>query len=789
MSFVGKIAFGIILLIQLFLNQVLANFTQDSIQIVQLIQKGKFREAEKTIEKRLKLAKHIPEQIFLNQSLGDIKKLEGDLDEAFRYWRTSNKLRKDIFDTGDYHLAWNYALMSNYFYDKIEPKLAVAYADSCERLIRNLNRNQQKEIQIYKIWNILGQSYKLGITGIDRTDRLKKYEVVRAYYHKSLDFIRSEKLPSFYEAKTLHLLGNSYVDNIYDFVREQNSHEELLSLKVKAETYYSNADEVWRKNSDNYSHERAKTLYVHALMLSILPKEFFPKALDQSILLFKEAELAFGLNKELTSIPNKQDALQCLWLHKGALYEKIRRTKKVSEIKELERLNQTSISLWKTIYKSFKTKNLNQILSIYSLVPYQDVITIENLKKKFNMQWSKEKIFEANQMLKYYDLNRFSHSATKSKLTTLNELQQRLKKNECFIDFISDHLFLFITKDKSEFIELDVHYYKKLDSLTTTILDQNYTGFCALSRGIYKDLTLEKNLHGITSIHVSPAQNWNTLPFEALLQSDKGLASKKYSKLDYLIRSKEISYYFSASYLFEKPKKIDFTGTALAPRSLSSSQLPFSEKLALQLHKEYNFQWIESKSVDKWQLIGSKGDILHFSGHGIIDAENPTLSKLDFGNGFLTLEEVYQFDKVPTFIVLNACNSQNGKTNVGDGVNGFARAFHAVGAQASISNLWEVDDHASNELLNRFYAGLTSGEGMKSSFRKAQLEFIEESNGFEAPYYWAGHRVVGDVKILPLTKTPKTKFFIWILGVLGLIVAVTILVSTLDKRKLKPKRQ
>lgn len=690
--------------------------------------------------------------------------------------------RKALYKKGDYHLAWNYALLSNYYYEKIEPKLAVAYADSCVRLIRGLNKNQQKEIKIFKIWNILGQSYKLGLTGIDKNVRLKKYEGVRSYYLKSLNFIRSENFPTYYEAKTLHLLGNSYLDNIYDFAGENDNYLSINNAKSKAETNYQKADVVWRRNSDNYSHERAKTLYVHALMLSILPNEFFPRALDQSIQLFKESELTFGLNKDLTSIPNKQDALQCLWLHKGVLYEKTRRANIGSEIIELERLNRTSIKLWKIVYKSFKTKNLNQILSIYGLVPYQDVITIENLKKKFNIQWSKDKIFQANQMSKYYDLNRFAQNSTESKLITLNEVQKRMKKNECFMDFISDHLFLFITKGKSELIELDPQFHRKLVLLNTTIISQDYHGFCKISRGIYNDLSFDKNLKGISTIHISPAQSFNGLPFEVLLQSDASISSKQYSKLDYLIRSKQISYYLSASYLFKELKKMHFTGTAHASRSRSFSQLPFSEKLARELNSKYNFHWVASNSINKQKLISTAGNILHFSGHGIIDSDNPTLSKLDFGKDFLMLEEVYQFDKVPPFIVLNACNSQNGKTNLGDGVNGFARAFHAIGAKATISNIWEVDDQASNKLFENFYAFLSKGGNTHSALRNAQLSFIEGDDEFNAPYYWAGHRLFGDLEMNFSPKKSNLKMS-WI------IVISIITLSILGIWKLKSKHQ
>lgn len=733
-----------------------------------LIQHGHYAQAKTEITLELK-NKSPKDKAFLYQLKGDVLKLEGDLDEAYYYWKLSNKYRSKVYKKDDYHLAWNYALLSNYYYEKIEPKLAVIYADSSSRLIKSLNIKQQQEIQIFKIWNILGQSYKLGLTGIDKNVRLKKYEGVRSYYLKSLNFIRNEKFPAYYEAKTLHLLGNSYVDNVFEYINEKDHYEQIKFFKALAESYYKQAEEIWKSNP-YYNHERANTLYVHALMLSVLPKKMFLNSLDQSIKLFEASGKAFGLDKNLSNIPNKQDALQCLWLHKCALYEQIRRSNESRYIQELEKLNRTSIELWKIVYENFKTKNLNQILSIYGLVPYQDEITIENLKRKFNKSWSIGKIFESNQMLKYYDLNRFSKNSKEGRITSLSEVQNRLTKDECFVDFISDHLFLFITKDKANLVELDFQFHKKLDVLNTSIMNLDYDRFCTLSREIYTTLFKGQNLNNITHIHISPAQRFNTLPFEALLQSEKGMGSKKYAKLDYLIRSKQISYYLSASYLFRKPKEHSFTGMALAPRSRTASELPFSEKLVFELNDDYSFNQVEVKKLNKLLLFSNNETIFHFSGHGIIDPENPTLSKLDFGKDFLSLEEVYLLAKAPPFIILNACNSQNGKTNIGDGVNGFARAFHATGTQASISNIWEVDDEASNVLFEQFYTNLSQGKDIQSSLRKVQLTLIKREDGFGAPYYWAGHRLFGDTNILPQTKTPQSFIYFWIVGVLVVVV-------------------
>lgn len=56
----------------------------------------------------------------LNQYEGDLYKLKGDLEEALIHWKESNRIRTKFYKKNDYHLAWNYALMSNYYFEKIE---------------------------------------------------------------------------------------------------------------------------------------------------------------------------------------------------------------------------------------------------------------------------------------------------------------------------------------------------------------------------------------------------------------------------------------------------------------------------------------------------------------------------------------------------------------------------------------------------------------------------------------------------------------------------------------------
>ena len=93
---------------------------------------GKYNEGIEWIQKEKKKQRNLAQ---LNQYEGDFYKLKGDLEEALIHWEESNRIRSINYKRDNYHLAWNYALLSNYYFEKIETKLAKQYADSCFRLI------------------------------------------------------------------------------------------------------------------------------------------------------------------------------------------------------------------------------------------------------------------------------------------------------------------------------------------------------------------------------------------------------------------------------------------------------------------------------------------------------------------------------------------------------------------------------------------------------------------------------------------------------------------------------
>lgn len=85
-----------------------------------------------------------------------------------------------------------------------------------------------------------------------------------------------------------------------------------------------------------------------------------------------------------------------------------------------------------------------------------------------------------------------------------------------------------------------------------------------------------------------------------------------------------------------------------------------------------------------------------------------------------------------------------GKEVRGEGLIGLTRGLLYAGAERMVVSLWNVDDKATAELMQRFYQGLV-GERLRpaAALRAAQAAMAGESR-WSAPYYWAGFMLQGE---------------------------------------------
>lgn len=147
--------------------------------------------------------------------------------------------------------------------------------------------------------------------------------------------------------------------------------------------------------------------------------------------------------------------------------------------------------------------------------------------------------------------------------------------------------------------------------------------------------------------------------------------------------------------------------------------------------------------------------IVHFATHGLINNKNPELSGVVFSlvdtrrqpqNGFLRLYDIYNLKLSADLVVLSACQTALGKNIKGEGIVGLTRGFMYAGAPRIVASLWRVEDRATAQLMQRFYARML-GEGLTPSaaLRAAQVSMLGNKR-WQAPYYWAGFTLQGEWK-------------------------------------------
>lgn len=186
--------------------------------------------------------------------------------------------------------------------------------------------------------------------------------------------------------------------------------------------------------------------------------------------------------------------------------------------------------------------------------------------------------------------------------------------------------------------------------------------------------------------------------------------------------------------------------------------------------------------------------ILHVTTHGVLDTDQPELSGLAFSmvnsnhqplNGFLSLAEIYNLRAPVDLVVLSACHTALGKEVRGEGLVGLTRGFMYAGASGVVASLWQVDDHATAELMKHFYTNMLQ-HGMRppAALRAAQNQ-IRSQKKWSSPYYWAGFTFQGDYDLnIKATRTGFTRTYIaFVAG--GVLFVLLFVVWYLRKRRMR----
>lgn len=144
-----------------------------------------------------------------------------------------------------------------------------------------------------------------------------------------------------------------------------------------------------------------------------------------------------------------------------------------------------------------------------------------------------------------------------------------------------------------------------------------------------------------------------------------------------------------------------------------------------------------------------QASILHLAAHGIYNPINPLYSSIYLtpdkkNDGVLEVREVYGLNLDNNdLVVLSGCETQLGQLSNGDELVSLTRAFFFAGTPNVLASLWQVDDHATQNLMEKFYTYWIGGMSKAEALRRAQMDVRAEHPN---PYYWAAFVLSGDSK-------------------------------------------
>lgn len=135
-------------------------------------------------------------------------------------------------------------------------------------------------------------------------------------------------------------------------------------------------------------------------------------------------------------------------------------------------------------------------------------------------------------------------------------------------------------------------------------------------------------------------------------------------------------------------------------------------------------------------------DYVHFVAHGVAMRKRPLDSAVilasDASSRYrLLARDVIAQPLTAKLVTISSCHGVGTRTYAGEGVVGLAWAFLRAGADQVIAALWEVNDVAAPQLMDRMYAGIRAGKDPAVALREAKLELVKGVGAHRRPQYWA----------------------------------------------------
>jgi len=139
---------------------------------------------------------------------------------------------------------------------------------------------------------------------------------------------------------------------------------------------------------------------------------------------------------------------------------------------------------------------------------------------------------------------------------------------------------------------------------------------------------------------------------------------------------------------------------------------------------------------------GPETGLLHIATHGIYRQDNPMISGIRLGDGYVNLYDLYQMRLGAKLVTLSGCATGMNFVAAGDELIGLQRGLFCAGATSLLLSLWDVHDGSTAELMQEFYKRYIQSNDMVASLQAAMRDLRQEN---PHPYFWAPFVLVGKV--------------------------------------------
>ena len=338
-----------------------------------------------------------------------------------------------------------------------------------------------------------------------------------------------------------------------------------------------------------------------------------------------------------------------------------------------------------------------------------------------------------------------------------------------FIDEKNNRLYIYLLTGKKLKITdhaLPEDYDRTISGFRNSLYFMQEEAYLTSSRSLYKLLIPKGIPFKVNSLVLLPSGRMSIMPFEALLTKNVRNSKTPFNSLPYFVNKFDIRYEFSAGLLLQK--KNNSVGSSISsaklfapisfPEGSNLNDLPGTEQEVQAIHalfknKNITCDVLTNKLASETAVKNDdlkNYSLVHFATHGIVDENNPELSRIFLQNdsqaedGNLYSGEIYNLHLNANLVTLSACQTGLGKISKGEGVIGLSRALVYAGAKNIIVSFWSVADESTAELMTDFYQTLLQNKdaSFTAVLRSAKLKQIRKGK-YAAPYYWAPFILIG----------------------------------------------